>query len=229
MASRVLLVDDEAAIRAVLRAYLEASGYEVAEATDGASALALAQDRQPDVVLLDLGLPDRDGLEVMRELGATTSAYVLLVTARAEEVDRLVGLRMGADDYITKPFSPREVVARVDAVLRRGRHGPQGTAPAVPAGLLVDRLTREVLVDGRPVELSALDFDLLAAMSDAPGRVWSRRQLLERVWGGDFFGDERIVDVHVRSIRAALGDDPADPRFVATVRGVGYKCVAGAR
>lgn len=229
MAARVLVVDDEAAIRDVLRAYLEAAGHDVAEAADGASALAAARHQPPDVVLLDLGLPDRDGLEVMRELATITPAYVLLVTARAEEVDRLVGLRMGADDYITKPFSPREVVARVDAVLRRDRHGAPRPEQAGPDGLALDRLTREVRVDGRPVELSALDFDLLAAMYDAPGRVWSRRQLLERVWGGDFFGDERVVDVHIRSIRAALGDDPAAPRFIGTVRGVGYKCVAGVR
>lgn len=229
MGTQVLVVDDEAAIRDVLRAYLEASGYDVAEASDGAGAVAQARRDPPEVVLLDLCLPDMDGLEVMKQLASFSSAYVLLVSARAEEVDRLVGLRMGADDYVTKPFSPREIVARVDAVLRRDRHRPAGLERSEPSGLVVDRLTREVRVDGRPVELSALDFDLLAALYDAPGRVYSRRQLLERVWGGDFFGDERIVDVHVRSIRAALGDDPADPRFVATVRGVGYKCVAGAR
>lgn len=224
---RVLVVDDEAAIREVLRAYLESSGYAVVEAGDGASALAAVRREDPAVVLLDLGLPDRDGLEVLRDIADISQAYVLLVTARAEEVDRLVGLRMGADDYVTKPFSPREVVARVDAVLRRDRQvraaGPR------PPGLAVDRSTREVRVDGRPVDLTALDFDLLAALYEAPGRVFSRRQLLAQVWGGDYFGDERLVDVHIRSIRAALGDDPADPRFVATVRGVGYKCLAGAR
>ncbi|MEA5153579.1 response regulator transcription factor [Raineyella sp.] len=243
MAPRVLVVDDEAAIRDVLRGYLEASAYDVIEAGDAATALDLARRQEPAVVLLDLGLPDRDGLEVMRELSASTDAYVLVVSARAEELDRLVGLRLGADDYITKPFSPREVVARVEAVLRRGRRRPTGDAHPDNAhhedhlederrefeGLVIDRGRHEVLVDGRVVELSALDFELLAALGDAPGRVFSRRQLLERVWGGDFFGDERIVDVHVRTIRAALGDDPASPRFVATVRGVGYKCVARPR
>ncbi|WP_026927255.1 response regulator transcription factor [Granulicoccus phenolivorans] len=229
---RVLVVDDEAAIRDVLRGYLEASAYEVLEAGDAATAIDLARRRGPDVVLLDLGLPDRDGLEVMRDLAASTEAYVLVVSARAEELDRLVGLRLGADDYITKPFSPREVVARVDAVLRRGRR----PAPVDPPddrrefdGLVIDPGRREVQVDGRAVELTALDFDLLAALADAPGRVFSRRQLLERVWGGDFFGDERIVDVHIRAIRAALGDDPGAARFVGTVRGVGYRCVATPR
>ncbi|SDB85213.1 DNA-binding response regulator, OmpR family, contains REC and winged-helix (wHTH) domain [Raineyella antarctica] len=229
MGARVLVVDDEAAIRDVLRGYLEASGYEVAEAPDGAGAVESVRHAHPDVVLLDLGLPDRDGLEVMQQIEAACEAYVLLVTARAEEVDRLVGLRLGADDYITKPFSPREVVARVDAVLRRGRRTAPNPDRLECDGLVVDRLTREVRVDERPVELSALDFDLLAALCEAPGRVFSRRQLLERVWGGDFFGDERIVDVHVRTIRAALADDPSAPRFLATVRGVGYKCRAGSR
>lgn len=225
---RILVVDDEASIREVLRAYLEASGYEVLEAGDGSQALDVVRRESPSVVLLDLGLPDRDGLEVMQGIAAASSAYVLVVTARAEEVDRLVGLRLGADDYITKPFSPREVVARVDAVLRRDRHNRAPDSKETP-GLVVDRLTREVHVDGAPVELSALDFDLLAALCETPGRVFSRRQLLERVWGGDFFGDERIVDVHIRSIRAALGDDPVAARFVGTVRGVGYKCLAGGR
>lgn len=220
----VLVVDDEPQIREVLRGYLEAAGYGVLEAGTGAQARELAASASPAAVLLDLGLPDEDGLEVLAELTRSSSARVLLVSARAEEVDRLVGLRMGADDYITKPFSPREVVARVDVVLRRNR---QANAPRkAEEGLTVDRLTREVRVDGSAVDLSALDFDLLAALYDTPGRVYSRRQLLERVWGGDFFGDERIVDVHIRTIRAALGDDPAEPRFIATVRGVGYKCVA---
>lgn len=239
--TRILVVDDEAAIREVLRAYLEAANYSVMEAATGTQALAIAQTEHPAVVLLDLGLPDQDGLEVLRQLHLLGAPYVLVVTARAEEVDRLVGLRVGADDYITKPFSPREVVARVDAVLRRdrghaeragwagGAGGAVGAGGLEPAGLQVNGITREVHVDGELVDLTALDLDLLAALYESPGRVFSRRQLLERVWGGDFFGDERIVDVHIRTIRAALGDDPAAPRFVATVRAVGYKCVAGAR
>jgi len=152
--------------------------------------------------------------------------YVILVTARTEEVDKLVGLGVGADDYVTKPFSPREVAARVKAVLRRDR-GTRDTGAAVLQfeGLTVDPGAREVRVDGTAVTLSALEFDVLAALAGAPGRVFSRRQLLERVWGYDFFGDERVVDVHIRSLRARLGDDAANPRLLATVRGVGYKFV----
>lgn len=228
MATRVLVVDDEAGIREVLRGYLEASAYEVLEAGDGATAVELARRAAPAVILLDLGLPDRDGLGLVRELAEATEAYVLVISARAEEVDRLVGLRLGADDYITKPFSPREVVARVDAVLRRGRREPVEDRIEVD-GLVIDRARREIRVDDHPVDLSALDFDVLTALCQAPGRVFSRRQLLERVWGSVDVGDERLIDVHIRTIRAALGDDPARPRFVATVRGVGYKCVARPR
>jgi DNA-binding response OmpR family regulator len=169
-------------------------------------------------------LPDVDGLEVLRQLRAATDPLVLLVTARAEEVDTLVGLAVGADDYITKPFSPREVVARVRAVLRRDR-APTAIDRIALDGLVVDLASREVLAGGRMVDLTALEFDLLAALAGAPGRVFSRRQLLERVWGQDFFGDERVVDVHVGRIRRALGEDPAHPRWLVTVRGVGYKAV----
>jgi DNA-binding response OmpR family regulator len=153
-----------------------------------------------------------------------SDVYVIVVTARTEEVDKLVGLGVGADDYVTKPFSPREVAARVKAVLRRDRGVRQAGAAVLRFdGLTVDPGTREVQADGTPVVLSALEFDLLAALAEAPGRVFSRRQLLERVWGYDFFGDERVVDVHIRSLRARLGDDAANPRLIATVRGVGYK------
>jgi DNA-binding response OmpR family regulator len=169
-------------------------------------------------------LPDIDGLDVLRQLRAATDPLVLLVTARAEEVDTLVGLAVGADDYITKPFSPREVVARVRAVLRRDR-AASATDRFVLDGLVLDLASREVLADGRMIDLTALEFDLLAALAGSPGRVFSRRQLLERVWGQDFFGDERVVDVHVGRIRRALDEDPGRPRWLATVRGVGYKAV----
>jgi DNA-binding response OmpR family regulator len=221
---RVLVVDDEPHIRAVLRGYLEADGYAVSEAADGESALERIRKDRPDLVLLDVMLPGIDGLETLRKLRAFSDVYVILVTARAEEVDKLVGLGVGADDYVTKPFSPREVAARVKAVLRRDR-GARDAAPAVLRfeGLTIDQGSREVLVDGAAVTLSALEFNVLAALADSPGRVFSRRQLLERVWGYDFFGDERVVDVHIRSLRARLGDDAANPRLIATVRGVGYK------
>jgi DNA-binding response OmpR family regulator len=223
---QVLVVDDEPHIRAVLRGYLEADGFAVSEAGDGETALHLVRDGAPDLVLLDVMLPGMDGLEVLRQVRTFSDVYVILVTARTEEVDKLVGLGVGADDYVTKPFSPREVAARVKAVLRRDRGGPQHSAGVLRfAGLTVAPDAREVRVDGTPVTLSALEFNVLAALAEAPGRVFSRRQLLERVWGYDFFGDERVVDVHIRSLRARLGDDAASPQLIATVRGVGYKFI----
>ncbi len=225
MAQRVLVVDDEAGIRSVLAAYLTADGFEVLEAGTGAEALEITGRTEVALVLLDIGLPDIDGLEVLRRLRATSPVYVVLVTARSEEVDRIVGLTVGADDYVTKPFSPREVVARVRAVLRRRRDEPAAREPGVRRfpGLGIDEARREVTVDDRQVALSALDFDLLLALASAPGRVFSRSQLLERVWGYDFFGDERVVDVHIRGMRRALGDDAGAPSVIGTVRGVGYK------
>jgi DNA-binding response OmpR family regulator len=229
---RVLVVDDEPQIRTMLRAYLQAEGYAVHEAATGAEALRQATGSAltvPDIVLLDVGLPDLDGLDVLRQLRKTSDVYVILVTARSEEVDKLVGLGVGADDYITKPFSPREVVARVKTVLRRMR-APSAPRPDPDSdrlhefdGLIIDEHRREVTAAGHPVTLSALEFDLLLALADSPGRVFSRTQLLEKVWGYDFFGDERVVDVHIRSMRKALGDDAAAPKVIGTVRGVGYR------
>jgi len=223
---QVLVVDDEPHIRTVLRGYLEADGFAVSEAADGETAVRQVRQMAPDLVLLDVMLPGIDGLEVLRQLRAFSDVYVILVTARTEEVDKLVGLGVGADDYVTKPFSPREVTARVKAVLRRDR-GPRDSGGTLLRfeGLTVDRDAREVRAGGTAVSLSALEFDVLAALADVPGRVFSRRQLLERVWGYDFFGDERVIDVHIRSLRARLGDDAANPRLIATVRGVGYKFV----
>jgi len=224
---RVLVVDDEPQIRTVLRAYLEAEGFAVADAATGADALRrLASAADPiDLVLLDVGLPDLNGLDVLASLRAHSEVYVILVTARSEEVDKIVGLSVGADDYITKPFSPREVVARVKTVLRRVRAEESAPEDRVLRfdGLTIDPDRREVVTEAGPATLSALDFDLLLALADAPGRVYSRAQLLEKVWGYDFYGDERVVDVHIRSMRSALGDDATSPRIVGTVRGVGYK------
>jgi len=223
---RVLVVDDEPHIRTVLRSYLQADGFDVTEAADGEGAIAAIRDLRPDVVLLDVMLPGIDGLEVLRQLRVFSDAYVILVTARAEEVDKLVGLGVGADDYVTKPFSPREVTARVKAVLRRDRGVRTGEEAALRFdGLIIDTVGREVEANGASVMLSSLEFDLLAALAGAPGRVFSRAQLLERVWGYDFYGDERVVDVHIRSLRARLGDPAGDPHLIATVRGAGYKFV----
>jgi len=233
MARHVLVVDDEAQIRTVLRAYLEAEGFVVTEAGTGTEALrqiTTTQAAHPDLVLLDVGLPDVDGLEVLRRVRSASDVFVILVTARSEEVDKLVGLGVGADDYITKPFSPREVVARAKTVLRRTRADAAPPVDAAPAenvlhfdGLTIDEDRREVLTGEEPVNLSTLEFDLLVALAEAPGRVFSRAQLLEKVWGYDFYGDERVVDVHIRSMRKLLGDDAAAPRVIGTVRGVGYK------
>lgn len=222
MAASVLVVDDAADIRALLKSYLEADGMLVHTAGTGEDAISIAAAERPDVILLDLGLPDISGLDVLERIRATSSVYVIVVTARAEEVDTIVALRVGADDYIVKPFSPREVVARVHAMLRRPRGGPADSDPRLRFdALTIDVERREVIADGRPVPLSALDFDLLHALASRPGRVYSRSQLLESVWGYSFYGDERVVDVHIRTIRAALGDDGT--RFVGTVRGVGYR------
>lgn len=222
----VLVVDDEPHIRTVLRGYLQADGFAVTEADDGATALRAMREQPPDLVLLDVMMPGMDGLEVLRQLRAFSDVYVILVTARAEEVDTLVGLGVGADDYVTKPFSPREVTARVKAVLRRDRGLRAGDDDHLLFhGLTVDTAGREVMVNGAPVMLSSLEFDLLVALAAAPGRVFSRAQLLEKVWGYDFYGDERVVDVHIRSLRARLGDPAGDPHLIATVRGAGYKFV----
>lgn len=223
MQSRILVVDDEPRIRDVLRAYLEAERFLVSEAGTGAEALSSVAREALDLVLLDIGLPDASGLDVLTTIRASSQVAVILVTARADEVDTLVGLRHGADDYITKPFSPREVVARVEAVLRRSRGPAQPDARLRFPGLVIDPERREVGVDGSPATLSALDFDLLVALASSPGRVYSRAQLMEKVWGYDFYGDERVVDVHVKTIRHALGDDAAAARIIGTVRGVGYK------
>jgi DNA-binding response OmpR family regulator len=222
---RIVVADDEAHIRDVVRGYLEAEGFEVVLAADGNEALRVAAEGRPDLVVLDVTMPGLDGIEVLRRLRTVSDVYVIMLTARAEEVDKLVGLGVGADDYVTKPFSPRELVARIKAVLRRAR----GAEPSIDAerltfdGLIVDTARRDVTRNGVSIELSALEFDLLVALARSPGRVLTRRQLLEQVWGWDYFGDERVVDVHIRSIRRALGDPADDPALVGTVRGVGYR------
>ena len=219
----VLVVDDEEPIRDLVRGYLHRDGMEVIVAGDGLAALAAVREHDPDVVVLDLMLPGLDGIEVCRQLRAFSDAYVVMLTARGEEVDRIVGLSIGADDYLVKPFSPRELVARVKALLRRPR---LGAGPAnLPLGLLVDPQRREVKVDGRAVDLTQLEFDLLATLVRDPGIVLSRQQLLDRVWGTDFVGDDHLLDVHIAKLRHKLGDDATKPRFVETVRGVGFRVV----
>ena len=223
---RILLADDERELRDMLSAYLKAEGFVVIEAVDGDQALDLARRESPDLMLLDVGLPKRDGFEVLRELRTASSVPVIMLTARAEEIDRVVGLTVGADDYVTKPFSPRELIARIRAVLRRGRTETEDERPLRFDGLTIDPGRREVRVGDELVEITTLEFDLLSVLASAPGRVMTREHLMERVWGWDFVGVDRVVDVHVSNLRRVLGDDPADPRYVATVRGVGYKMIA---
>lgn len=226
MPTRVLVVDDEPKIRDVLRRYLVADGFEVSEAVTGEAALEQVQALHPEVVVLDVRLPGKDGFEVLAELRKTSTVYVLMLTARSEEVDKLLGLTLGADDYVVKPFSPREVSARVKALMRRSRLPETAGGDILDLGVLrIDHGRRLVSHSGNPVELTVLEFDLLAALASAPGRVFTRRQLLERVWGWDFFGDERVVDVHIRNVRHALNDDAQNPKVIATVRGVGYRLV----
>jgi DNA-binding response OmpR family regulator len=218
---RVLVVDDEAPIVDLVRGYLTREGYVVVTAVDGPAALAAAHETDPDIVVLDLMLPGLDGIEVCRQLRTFSDAYVIMLTARGEEIDRVVGLTVGADDYLVKPFSPRELVARVKAVLRRPRTSP--SRAELTHGLELDEARRVVRVDGAAVELTALEFDLLAALAREPGVVVRRADLLERLWGDAYLDDSHLVDVHVANLRRKLGDDAAEPRFIETVRGVGYR------
>ncbi|NHZ70473.1 MAG: response regulator [Proteobacteria bacterium] len=222
---KILVVDDEPKIRRIISSYLVEDGFDVAEAEDGETALRLAKS-DPDLVVLDVKLPGIDGIEVLRQLRMKSNVPVILLTAQAEETDRLIGLSVGADDYVTKPFSPRELVLRIKAVLRRTTQAssPDGSALEFE-DLTIDPGSRVVTVDGNEPELTALEFDLLATLAGTPGNVLSRRQLLDQVWGWDFVGDERVVDVHIRNLRSKMGDDAESPRFVATVRGVGYKFI----
>jgi DNA-binding response OmpR family regulator len=224
-APRALIVDDEAPLRELVRGYLEREGFTVSCAVDGQAALAAARAEGPDIVVLDLMLPGLDGLEVCRQLRTFSDAYVLMLTARSEEIDRVVGLSVGADDYLVKPFSPRELVARVRALLRR----PRATNRSVgPVGLELDELRHEVRVDGAPIDLTATEFGILATLARDPGVVISRATLLDTIWGREFVGDDHLVDVHVANLRRKLGDDAERPKFVETVRGFGYRLAASA-
>lgn len=229
---RALVVDDERPLAGLVASYLAREGFEVWQSYDGADAVDVARQVDPDVVVLDLGLPSLDGIEVCRVLRTFSDCYVLMLTARAEEVDTLVGLSVGADDYMTKPFSPRELVARVRVLLRRprpSRHAPAGLDPVaeepprVFGPLVVDTVSREVTVAGEPIPLTRTEFDLLSTLAARPRMAFSRRQLVDAVWGDNWVGDEHLVDVHIGHLRRKLDDDPAAPRFIRTVRGVGYR------
>ncbi len=227
---RALVVDDEPSLVRAVAGYLEHEGFMVSTAPDGEQALASARSDPPDVVVLDLMLPGIDGLEVCRQLRTFTDAYVIMLTARSEEIDTLIGLSVGADDYMTKPFSPRELTARIRGLLRRPRlngHTSEEVQVRTIGELILDPQSRQVQVGQTPVELTRTEFDLLDALTGRPKLAFSRSQLIERVWGPDWVGEEHLVDIHIAHIRAKLGDDPATERYVRTVRGVGYRMGPG--
>jgi len=221
--AKILVVDDEPSIVNLVSSYLKAEGYEVYVASDGPAGLKAARAYKPDLIVLDIMLPGMDGLELLSRLRRESDAYVILLTAKTEETDKIVGLAVGADDYVTKPFSPRELTARVKAALRRLQTGAgSGSEPAAVLAfkrIRIDIGARQVTLDDRPVELTAIEFDLLRALAENRGRVLTREQLLEKVWGYDYFGDTRVVDVHLGHVRQKLGDE----NLIATVRGVGYR------
>jgi DNA-binding response OmpR family regulator len=226
-----MVVEDESDLAALLGSYLQHDGFEVTLSGDGADAVRLARDVDPDVVVLDLGLPGLDGVEVCRQLRTFSDAYVVMLTARSDEVDTLIGLSVGADDYMAKPFSPRELIARIRAMLRRPRspaRAPDADATRWSFGpLTVDPEGRDVWLDGEPVPLTRTEFDVLAALATRPRMAFSRRQLIDTVWGSNWVGDEHLVDVHIGHLRRKLGDDATAGRFVRTVRGVGYRMGPG--
>jgi len=220
--AKILVIDDEPSITNLVTAYLKPEGYEVFVASDGNAGLKSARTFKPDLVILDVMLPGMDGIELLSRLRRESEVYVIMLTARTEETDKIVGLSVGADDYVTKPFSPRELVARVKGALRRLK---KGAGSGVEGSVLtfqhirIDTGARTVLVTENPIELTAIEFDLLTALAENRGRVLTREQLLEKVWGGEYFGEMRVVDVHLGHVRQKLGRDD----LIATVRGVGYR------
>ena len=227
----MLVVDDEPVLVAMVAAYLVREGYEALTANTGPDAVASVRENPPDVVVLDLGLPGLDGIEVCRQIRTFSDCYIIMLTARVDEVDKLIGLSVGADDYLTKPFSVRELMARVQSMLRRPRADrldPQQEERARQFGdLRVDSAGREVHVAGTPIPLTRTEFDILATLATHPRLAFSRQQILDEVWGGARVGDGHVIDVHVAHLRRKLGDDPAAPRYLRTVRGVGYRMGRG--
>jgi two-component system, OmpR family, alkaline phosphatase synthesis response regulator PhoP len=220
---QILVVDDEPRIVEICRDYLERAGFKVMTAANGADALTIARTKQPDLVVLDLGLPKMDGLDVTRALRTYSNVPIVMLTARVEESDTLIGLELGADDYLTKPFSPRELVARVRAVFRRTDAGP-GRGDVIRASdITLDVPRMQARIDNRPIELTSTEFELLATMMRQPGRVFTRGQLLDAIRGEQVESFERAIDAHIKNLRRKLEPDPRDPRYVITVYGVGYK------
>jgi DNA-binding response OmpR family regulator len=223
MNKKVLVIDDEPQIVRVLRGYLESAGFKVVVAYNGSEAIAAFRHEAPDLIVLDLTMPDVDGLDVARTVRRESEVPIIMLTARVEETDRLIGLELGADDYVAKPFSPREVVARVRAVLRRTGRPESPSRTLADGDIFMDLDKRQVSVAGQPVELTATEFDLLAALVENPGRVFSRMQLLDRLQGYAYEGYERTIDTHIKNLRHKVEPDPKHPRFILTVYGLGYK------
>ncbi len=224
--TKVLIVDDEPNLIDLIKGYLDREGFDVLVAGDGPAAVELTRSQHPELIVLDVMLPGFDGVEACRQIRQFSDAYVLMLTARTEEIDKIVGLAVGADDYLTKPFSPRELVARVKAMLRRPRslgHAPEDVPMVQQFGdLVVDEGRHEVTRKGEVIPLTAREFQLLTALAAHPGHVFTRAQLLEHVWRDAYYVDH-VVDVHVANLRRKIEDDPANPRYVETVRGVGYR------
>jgi len=223
-AGRVLVVDDEVALADIIASYLKREGFEATTVHDGITAVETARTLRPDLIVLDLMLPGLDGIEVCKEVRKFSDAYIIMLTARDEEVDKIVGLAVGADDYMVKPFSTKELIARVRAMLRRPRVGAEPTkTEAIHIGdLEIDVDVRIVRIGERPIDLTRTEFDLLATMARRPRVAFSRRQLIDSVWGDTWYGDEHVVDVHVGHLRKKLGDDSDQPQYVRTIRGIGY-------
>ncbi|CAG0931327.1 Alkaline phosphatase synthesis transcriptional regulatory protein PhoP [Thermoflexales bacterium] len=223
MSQKILVVDDELDIVKVVRAYLEQSGFRVITASDGQQALAAFRHEQPDLLVLDLNLPQLDGLDVCRTIRRESNVPIIMLTARVEETDRLIGLEIGADDYIVKPFSPREVVARVRTVLRRSTPVSEQPSLITLGALSIDPRKHEVQLHDRLIELTPSEFNILLALASQPGRAFSRMELLDAAQGEAYAGYERSIDVHIKNLRQKLGDEPRDPKYILTVYGVGYK------
>ncbi|MBI9051209.1 MAG: response regulator transcription factor [Anaerolineaceae bacterium] len=220
--AKILLIDDEPSIHNVVTAYLQAEGYQFQSCLDGPSGLVAAKTFKPDLVILDVMLPGMDGIELLANLRRESSVYVIMLSARSEETDKIVGLSVGADDYLTKPFSPRELIARIKAALRRIQDGSQPSASTAELGFAhvrINAIERRVWVNDQLIDLTTVEFDLLHLLAQRQGQVFTRQQLLENVWGYEYFGDTRVVDVHIGHIRQKLGDN----QYIQTIRGVGYR------
>ena len=223
MSYRILVIDDEEMLLHNVQAYLEKEGYQIRMALDGPSGLSAARTFKPDLIVLDIMLPGMDGLEVLRRIRKETDVYVIMLTAKTDEIDKVIGLNLGADDYMTKPFSPRELTARIKAILRRGRGTEQEQVPLNFKHVRIDPNTRQVSRDHQPVDLTPIEYDILNTLAQNHRRVLSREQLIEKVWGYDYYGDERVVDVHIGRLRKKIEDDPTNPNLIITVRAAGYR------